>query len=419
PGRLPAAAPGPRSGAARALGTLAAGLGLPAQAAASLDAGRHGRVPGGAGAGGHRAPAPALALGRRPGRRGAAGGAAATHDRDGDAAGPAGIAADGGGGHAAGGAAAGPDVAGERRPARHRRRLAAPALAAFAAGAGRARDGGLPGPPQRPGRRPGPGRLHALRGRGGARNGRAGGNDGGRRGGSGHRHGGRAPVNRALVLLLLLALPLQVLAANAWLTRIGPALRGLDYRGTLVVVADGRMETLRVFHRNDEGRERERLVALSGPPRELVRDGERVVCVGTGGGDAAYPLDGEGHWRAAIALGEGVATEAYDIALGGQGRVAGYPAQILEVRAGDRWRYGYRLWLEQDSGLPLRVDLLDAGGRAVERVAFTELELGVQPSDEELSPSAAVTPVPTRRASPLPPESVGWLVRSPPPGFVL
>jgi sigma-E factor negative regulatory protein RseB len=226
-------------------------------------------------------------------------------------------------------------------------------------------------------------------------------------------------VKRALVLLLLLALPLQVLAANAWLTRIGPALRGLDYRGTLVVVADGRMETLRVFHRNDEGRERERLVALSGPPRELVRDGERVVCVGTGGGDAAYPLDGEGHWRAAIALGEGVATEAYDIALGGQGRVAGYPAQILEVRAGDRWRYGYRLWLEQDSGLPLRVDLLDAGGRAVERVAFTELELGVQPSDEELSPSAAVTPVPTRRASPLPPESVGWLVRSPPPGFVL
>src|SRR5690606_4973972 len=147
----------------------------------------------------------------------------------------------------------------------------------------------------------------------------------------------------AVVLLRLLALPLQVRAAIAGLTRLGPALRGLDYRGTLVVVAEGRMETLRVYHRNDDGRERERLVALSGPPRELVRDGEQVVCVGTGGGDSAYWLDGGEHWRAAIALGEGVSPEVYANTLGGQGRVAGHPAQILEVRAGAHWQYGYRV----------------------------------------------------------------------------
>lgn len=229
----------------------------------------------------------------------------------------------------------------------------------------------------------------------------------------------RQALARAFALLALLALPLPVLAAASWLARIGPALHGLDYRGTLVVVAEGRMETLRVYHRNDDGRERERLVALSGPPRELVRDGEQVVCVGTGGGDSAYWLDGGDHWRAAIALGEGVSPEVYAITLGGQGRVAGHPAQILEVRAGDHWRYGYRLWLEQGSGLPLRVDLLDADGQAVERVAFTELELGVRPSDSELSASAEVRPVPPRSPLPGAEAQVQWRVQSPPPGFVL
>ncbi|KAA2285540.1 MucB/RseB C-terminal domain-containing protein [Arenimonas fontis] len=226
---------------------------------------------------------------------------------------------------------------------------------------------------------------------------------------------------RLFLLAALLALPLQALAAGAWLARIGPALRGLDYRGTLVVVAEGRMETLRVFHRNDDGRERERLVALSGPPRELVRDGDRVVCVGTGGGDAAYALDGNGHLRAAIALGEGELPRGYDISLGGQGRVAGHAARIVDVRATDRWRYGYRLWLEQDSGLPLRVDLLDAEGRAVERVAFTELELGVRPDDRELTASAPATPVPAPARQPTSPaeNALAWRVRSPPPGFAL
>ena len=87
---------------------------------------------------------------------------------------------------------------------------------------------------------------------------------------------------RALLLALaVLAAPLQAAEVDRWLARIGPALRGLDYEGTLVYLADGRIETMKVWHRDDDGRERERLVAVNGPPREVARDGERVVCTTT------------------------------------------------------------------------------------------------------------------------------------------
>lgn len=228
---------------------------------------------------------------------------------------------------------------------------------------------------------------------------------------------------RRLVALGLLALwlPLVALASEAgdWLERVGPALRGLDYQGTLVVVADGRVETLRVFHAGSGGRERERLVALSGAPREVIRDGGRVMCIGTGAQPVAYDLDQAGRWSVALAVSEAAGLTGYRARMAGEGRVAGHAAVRIELRATDDWRYGYRLWLERESALPLRVDLLDGEDRVVEQVAFTELQLGVTPAEADLRPSAGV---PLQRYTALPPAddtAVAWHVPSPPAGFRL
>lgn len=220
-------------------------------------------------------------------------------------------------------------------------------------------------------------------------------------------------------LWLLLWLPLAALADEAgdWLARVGPALRGLDYQGTLVVVAEGRVETLRVFHA--AGGDRERLVALSGPPREVIRDGHRVMSIGAGEPAVAYDLDQAGRWSVALAVSEAAGLTGYRARLAGEGRVAGHAAKRVEVLAEDGWRYGYRLWLERDSALPLRVDLLDRGGQVVEQVAFTELRLGVAPDEADLRPSSGA---PLRRVagpSPAIAGAVAWRVPAPPPGFRL
>lgn len=224
---------------------------------------------------------------------------------------------------------------------------------------------------------------------------------------------------RALLLALaVLAAPVQAAEVERWLAMIGPALRGLDYEGTLVYLADGRIETMKVWHRDDDGRERERLVAVNGAPREVTRDGDRVVCVGTAAGSVAYEAAATGRWSGAEALSRAAGLRGYRATLGDEGRVAGHDAQIVEVPARDGWRYGHRLWLERRTGLPLRVDLLDADGEAIEQVAFTELRF-VTPDDAELEPSADAAPLPVRRAAkPLRP-GPRWEVPVPPPGYAL
>lgn len=220
-------------------------------------------------------------------------------------------------------------------------------------------------------------------------------------------------------LLLLLAGPLQAADAQAWLARIAPALRDLDYQGTLVYIAGGKVETLRVFHRNDDGHERERLVTISGPVREVVRDGNQVMCIGTGLVPVAYDLRQAGRWSQALAISEAATSTGYRASLAGESRVAGHQAQVIEVKATDRWRYGYRLWIETTRGLPLRVDLLDEDGTAVEQVAFTEVELGRRPADADLKASGSVG---LERVEPIT-ANVGaaprWQVPAPPAGYEL
>ncbi len=225
-------------------------------------------------------------------------------------------------------------------------------------------------------------------------------------------------IRLLLALLLVGSAPLHAADVEDWLAKIAPALRGLDYQGTVVYVAGGRIETMKVYHRVDGDRERERLVAVNGPPREVVRDGERVVCIGTATGGATYGADGSGRWSGALALSQAAALRGYRATLGRAARVAGHDARVVDVPARDGWRYGYRLWLETRTGLPLRVDLLDAKGTAIEQVAFTELQL-VRPSEADLQPSAGARPL---RAPPPSGRSVAaprWHVPAPPPGFEL
>lgn len=220
-------------------------------------------------------------------------------------------------------------------------------------------------------------------------------------------------------VLLLSALPAAADGADALLARVGPALRGLDYQGTLVVAAEGRVDTLRVFHRVDAGRERERLVALTGPAREVIRDGRQVMCIGTGEQPVAYETAMDGRWSPALAVSEAAGRDGYLARLAGAGRTAGRAVQRVDVLATDRWRYGYRLWLDRETSLPLRVDLLDAQGRTLEQVAFADIAVGRQPAEADLAPSTTDGLVPVRPPPAAPSRAPAWEVAHLPPGFRL
>ncbi len=208
--------------------------------------------------------------------------------------------------------------------------------------------------------------------------------------------------------------------ASDWLARIGPALAEQNYQGTLVMVSGARMDTMGVFHAYDgDGRERMRLVTLAGPHREVIQDDKMVMCIGTGIDAVAYDADTNGRWNPVGQFAGAEKLDGYVAKLGAKGRVANRDCQIVDLRPSDAWRYGYRLWLDQETGLPLRIALIGEDGVALEQMAFTQLQVGTAPADADLRPSTLQG---LRRVQSLDASSQGdpgWRVSDPPNGFSL
>src|SRR6202008_1057710 len=93
----------------------------------------------------------------------------------------------------------------------------------------------------------------------------------------------------------------------------------------------------------------------------------------------------------------------YEITLGGVARVADRAVQVLESKPGGGFHYGYRLWLDQETAMPLQSALIDEQGEVVERILFTEIEISTDIPAAELEPTIDTTGFATMRpAEPAP-----------------
>lgn len=185
-----------------------------------------------------------------------------------------------------------------------------------------------------------------------------------------------------------------------WLNRMSLAMSQISYQGTFVYMRGGEATTMRVTHLVDGDGVRERLVTVSGAPRELVRDASGV----------RWALDDKGSVLEEPALNMSVFPEmppdlheqilrSYDLSLGSTQRISGLTARNLKVTPRDSYRYGYSLWLEQDTALPLQWTMLGEGGRTLARLMFTDIRLGPEVDPSELAPSGGKGRYPTIKSS--------------------
>jgi len=199
------------------------------------------------------------------------------------------------------------------------------------------------------------------------------------------------------------------------LARMQLAIRQLDFQGSFVYLRGGKVEGMRIFHAGGSP-ERERLVGLNGARTEIAREGGVVTCLS---GDAPSKLFDTPGVRLLPLLPDlrgGSLTRYYTVSTGEEERVAGYRARRVDIVPRDGYRYGYRLWLEDESGLPLRSSVLDASRRTLEEYMFVTLDIGTRPRDSDLTPStnaSVAEAVDETRVQP------HWQVSDPPPGFVL
>ena len=211
---------------------------------------------------------------------------------------------------------------------------------------------------------------------------------------------------------------------RAWLARTDKALATRNYRGVFVHEYAGETETLRVVHRvSGNGVVAERLQSMDGSGREFIRKGNQLTCYLPD----QHTVLVERSPDPGLLLG---ALPSVDAALAGQyrirelarTRVSGRKARLIAITPMDQMRYGYRVWIDDATAMPLKTQLRDAHGKVLEQIVFTELVLPAHISDAELAPSVDArhyrwVEQNAATVTSLPGPPVSWQASALPPGF--
>ncbi len=180
-------------------------------------------------------------------------------------------------------------------------------------------------------------------------------------------------------------------SATGWLMRMNAAASNLSFAGTFVYVHDNQIEAMKVARRVSDGSMQERLYALNGPARELVRDMDRVWCYipDKNVGVHDYRQTSESGFPRILPQDIDSIKDLYDFEMGVEQRVADRMAKQIKVLPKDEFRYGYYLWADKLTGLLLRSDLLDRNGLVVEQYLFVDIDVDREISDRELESASS------------------------------
>ena len=210
----------------------------------------------------------------------------------------------------------------------------------------------------------------------------------------------RSRIERVAAATLLVTLSVATAAPHAadergevraLLDRMVQASRTINYVGTFVYRNGSMLQSMKIIHRAGEGGGRERLVALSGAAREVIRDGRWVTCILPDDRTVVVARQRPGRlspstvFESEVAVGSNV-VDLYSLSSDGSERIADREAIVVDVRPRDRYRYGFRLAVDRETGLLLKSELLDGDGAVLEQIVYTHLELPRTIPDEALEP---------------------------------
>ncbi len=176
-------------------------------------------------------------------------------------------------------------------------------------------------------------------------------------------------------------------SAEQWLQMVQQAARRLDYSGTMVYQQGNEVRMSRIVHVFDGKVSHERLQPMDGRLREFIRVADEVKCLIPEA--RRVVVERRTRTESFPALGAAGAADLlqhYAVEVVGRERVGGFDCQVLEIRPRQSDRYGYRLWVDRNTGLLLRSQTLNERGEVLEQMAFADVRVGAV-DREQLKPS--------------------------------
>jgi sigma-E factor negative regulatory protein RseB len=229
----------------------------------------------------------------------------------------------------------------------------------------------------------------------------------------------------ALALALLVSLPLHAgdgEDARLWVRKMNEALANRNYDGVFIHQYGDRREMLRIVHRVKDGRRSERLVSIDGPGREFIRDGNNTTYYFP---DRKLAVIFEHRPENVGFIGglpvlDGDIAANYDVHTLERQRMHSRLVRHISVTARDDFRYGYRVWIDEASAMPVKTQLVDTNGVVLEQIIFASLNTPATIDDDQLRPEVSTEGFKWMKRTPsdkVVPDALAWNARTLPPGF--
>ncbi|GIU07389.1 MucB/RseB C-terminal domain-containing protein [Shewanella morhuae] len=186
----------------------------------------------------------------------------------------------------------------------------------------------------------------------------------------------------ALLALVFPAMAQEDMAAKVWLDKMSQALKEKEFKASIIQLQADHIRPLVYLHGKVNNQEVAFLEYLNGPPKNAVRVGNRVTFIEHD--EPAYSIVSDhiqGVWPAAFSAKMADLEVGYQFVLGGRSRIAGRPGQMIRLLPNDEFRYGFQVWVDMETYLPLRYDMLTQDKQLLEQIMVIELiELSEPPA---------------------------------------
>jgi sigma-E factor negative regulatory protein RseB len=178
-------------------------------------------------------------------------------------------------------------------------------------------------------------------------------------------------------------------APAEWLERMNQALNTRNYDGTFAHWHAGRVEMLRIVHRLQDGTVSERLASLDGSGREFIRTGASLTCYLPDKRTVLVEQRPPQESLVGFPTVNDQTASFYDIREVGHTRLNRRETHVITVSPKDEYRYGYRLWIDDSTAMPLKTQLCDSHGHVIEQIVFASLTLSSRLPDSLFKPEVS------------------------------
>ena len=201
-------------------------------------------------------------------------------------------------------------------------------------------------------------------------------------------------VCSAIVLVVVSTLAQAEQAGWALFDKVQHAVKQYNFDTSFVVLKGGNADTYRWIHGVKDQQEIEHLIPLDTNGVDILRRNALVYYLLTD--KPAFVTHGNSIPELPALLFEDKATitQLYNAVAGSSSVMSGRSAQLLRLTAKEGGRYHYWLWLDDETGFPLRIDTLSEQQNALERWLVTHMQISAEMPENLRSLMEAELPAP-------------------------